>query len=71
MRSYVVVIERAAHNYSAYSPDVPGCVATGSTVNETVARFQEALTLHFIGLQEDGLPIPEPTSEVSRVNANV
>ena len=71
MRSYVVVIERAAHNYSAYSPDVPGCVSTGGTVEETVARFQEALQFHFVGMLEDGLPIPEPTSEVSRVPINI
>lgn len=71
MRSYVVVIERGAQNYSAYSPDVPGCVATGVTVDETVARFQQALTLHLQGLREDGLPLPEATSEVARVVANV
>ena len=67
MREYIVVIERAGHNYSAYSPDVPGCVATGPTVDEVVVRFKEALVLHFEGLREDGVPIPEPTSVVSRV----
>ena len=60
MRHYTVIIERGDHNYGAYAPDVPGCVATGSTVAETLAHFEEALGFHLDGLEADGLPIPEP-----------
>ena len=56
---FLVVIERAGDNYSAYSPDVPGCVATGDTREETEALMHEALQLHIEGLVEDGEPIPE------------
>lgn len=57
---YAVVIEKANGNYSAYAPDVPGCVATGATHDEVSARIREAIRFHFDGLREDGLPIPEP-----------
>lgn len=59
---YAIVIEKANGNYSAYAPDVPGCAATGATLEEVKQQIQEALEFHFEGLQEDGLPIPEPTS---------
>ena len=57
---YAVVIERAEHNYSAYVPDVDGCVATGDTVEEVTAQIAEALAFHFTGMAEDGDPIPLP-----------
>jgi predicted RNase H-like HicB family nuclease len=56
------VREKAAKNYSAYAPDVPGCIATGRTVAETVASMREALAFHFEGMIEDGQQIPDPTS---------
>ena len=60
MRKFLVVIERIdAGNYSAYSPDLPGCVATGSTREEVEQRMAEAMRLHVEGLREDRLPIPE------------
>ena len=62
MHKYLVVFEKANANYSAYSPDVPGCVATGKTRDETARNIVEALSLHIDGLSEDGLPIPEPSS---------
>ena len=62
MHTYLVVFEKANANYSAYSPDVPGCVATGKTRDETARNIVEALSLHIDGLSEDGLPIPEPSS---------
>ena len=62
MRRYVIVIEKAEGNYSAYSPDLPGCVATGRTPEETKARMREAIDLHLDGLAEDRLPIPEPSA---------
>jgi len=56
--SYAIVIENAGANFSAYSPDLPGCVATGATPEETESRMREAIELHLQGLAEDGLPIP-------------
>jgi predicted RNase H-like HicB family nuclease len=57
-----VVVEKAGDNYSAYCPDLPGCIATGSTPEETRANIHEAIELHLTGLREDHLPIPEPSS---------
>lgn len=64
---YAIVIEKAASNYSAYVPDLPGCVATGKTVEETEQQIREAIEFHLEGLREDGLPIPTPQSQVEYV----
>jgi predicted RNase H-like HicB family nuclease len=64
MKRYAIVIEKASTNYAAYVPDLPGCVATGATVEETESLLREAIDLHLDGLREDGLPIPEPASVV-------
>ena len=64
---YAIVIERASTNYSAFVPDLPGCVATGSTVEETEAQIREAIAFHIEGLREDGLPVPPPSSRVDYV----
>jgi predicted RNase H-like HicB family nuclease len=64
MKRYAIVIEKADSNYSAYVPDLPGCVATGSTVEETEELLREAINLHINGLREDGLEIPDPSSVV-------
>jgi len=56
---FLIVIEKAGKNYSAYSPDLPGCVATGSTREEAEERMHEAIELHVKGLIEDGLPLPK------------
>ena len=61
---YAVVIEKAELNYAAYVPDLPGCVATGQTLEETEKQIQEAIQLHLRGMREDGLPIPKPSSQV-------
>ncbi|MCA1573064.1 MAG: type II toxin-antitoxin system HicB family antitoxin [Acidobacteria bacterium] len=66
---YAIVIEKAEHNYAAYVPDLPGCVATGQTVEETEQQIREAIELHLRGMREDGLPIPEPSSRVDYVEA--
>ena len=66
---YAVVIEKAKENYSAYVPDLPGCVAAGDTVEETDQLIREAIEIHLKGMREDGLPIPEPTSRVNYVDA--
>jgi len=65
---YAVVIEKAAKNYSAYVPDLPGCVATGATVEETEQLIREAIELHLSGLRDDGAPIPQPSSQVDYVD---
>lgn len=59
---YTVVIEKATNNYSAYVPDLPGCVATGETLEEVKQMIAEAIEFHIEGMLEDGLPIPQPTS---------
>ena len=64
---YAVVIEKAEGNYSAYVPDLPGCVATGSTLVEVEAEIREAIAFHIEGLREDGLPIPASASQVEYV----
>lgn len=64
---YAIVIEKAAGNYSAYVPDLPGCVATGATMAEVEAEIREAITFHLDGLREDGLPAPPPVSQVEYV----
>jgi predicted RNase H-like HicB family nuclease len=62
---YAIVIEKAGDNYSAYVPDLPGCIATGATVSEVEAEMREAIAYHLEGLRADGLPAPQPASQVS------
>jgi predicted RNase H-like HicB family nuclease len=64
---YAIVIEKAENNYSAYVPDLPGCVATGTTIEETESQIREAIEFHLEGLREDGLPVPPPSSRVEYV----
>jgi len=66
---YAVVIEKANDNYSAYVPDLPGCVATGLTVELTEHEIRAAIRLHIEGLQADGLTVPAPTSLAEYVEA--
>lgn len=65
---YAIVIEKAAGNYSAYVPDLPGCVATGSTLAEVKHEIREAILVHLDGLRADGLPKPPSASEVEYVD---
>ncbi len=62
MKRFLIVIEKAGDNFSSYSPDLPGCVATGSTREDTEKNMYDAIEMHIQGLQEDNLPIPESTS---------
>jgi predicted RNase H-like HicB family nuclease len=72
VKRYAIVIEKAPSNYSAaYVPDLPGCVATGATVEETESLLREAIELHLKGMREDGLPIPQPTSVVEYLQVPV
>ncbi|MEN6350519.1 MAG: type II toxin-antitoxin system HicB family antitoxin [Syntrophomonas sp.] len=68
---YSIVIENAGKSYSAYSPDVPGCIATGKTISEAKENLQKALEFHIQGLKEDGLPVPEPASQVDYLTVSV
>jgi predicted RNase H-like HicB family nuclease len=68
---YAVVIERAGDNYSAYVPDLPGCIATGATLEQTEQLIREAIQFHLAGLREDGLPIPQASSQVDYVEVTV
>ena len=59
MYRFLVIIEKAENNYSAYSPDLPGCIATGQTREDTEQAMNEAIQMHVEGLRDDDLPIPE------------
>ena len=62
MHRFLIVIEKADGNYSAYSPDLPGCVATGATREEIERNMHEAIEMHVYGLREDDLPVPDSNS---------
>jgi len=64
---YAVVIEQAPTNFSAYVPDLPGCVATGATLEEVEALIRDAISFHIEGMREDGIQIPLPSSHVEYV----
>ena len=64
---YAVVMEKAQGNFSAYVPDLPGCVATGATISEVESQVREAIVFHLDGMREDGIPIPPPVSRVEYV----
>ena len=64
---YLIIIEKSETGYSAYSPDLPGCISTGSTTEETEKNMREAIEFHIDGLREEGYEIPEPTSRSSYV----
>jgi predicted RNase H-like HicB family nuclease len=66
---YAMIIEQGDRNFSAYLPDLPGCIATGKTIDEVRQNMTEAIELHLEGMREDGLPIPEPTSLADYVEA--
>jgi predicted RNase H-like HicB family nuclease len=66
---YAVVIERAGANYGAYVPDLPGCVATGDSIEEVEVNIRDAIRFHIEGLKEDRLPIPEPAARAAYVEA--
>jgi len=67
MHKYLVIFEKAGSNYSAYSPDIPGCIATGNTRKEAEKNIKEAISLHLEGLDSDGLPVPEPSSSTEYI----
>ena len=68
MSDYAVLYERGERNWSAYVPDLPGCIATGKTLEETERHIREAISFHLEGMKLDGEPIPEPTAEAGIVS---
>jgi predicted RNase H-like HicB family nuclease len=70
MHRFLVIIEKAEGNYSAYSPDLPGCISTGATREDAEQNMHEAIEMHVRGLMEDNLPIPETTSFAEYVAVN-
>ncbi|MGL4550646.1 MAG: type II toxin-antitoxin system HicB family antitoxin [Gemmataceae bacterium] len=71
MKRYAIVVEDAGTNLAAYVPDLPGCVATGDTLEEVERLIREAITIHIEGMVEDGLPVPPPSSRVEYVEVNI
>ncbi len=59
---YLIIIEKSETGYSAYSPDLPGCISTGTTPEETEANMKEAINFHIEGLKKEGQSVPEPSS---------
>lgn len=68
---FPVIIERARRNYSAYSPDLPGCIATGSSVKETLSRMRIAIKIHLEELKKEGSTIQEPSTKVKYLEISV
>ena len=68
---YPIIIEKAENNYSAYSPDLPGCVSTGATIKETLKRMRDAIQFHLEGLKKEGLDIPEPSTKVGYIEISI
>ncbi len=70
MRKYLIIIERGDTGYSAYSPDLPGCIASGRTLRETRSRMRGAMEMHVEGLRAQGLPVPEAQSTSAYVQVD-
>jgi len=71
MQKYIIIIEKTPNNYSAYCPDLPGCIATGATVEETIQRMKKAVEFHLEGLKREKLPIPQPSTEAVVIDVAV
>jgi predicted RNase H-like HicB family nuclease len=68
---YPIIIEKAENNYSAYSPDLPGCVSTGATIKETLKRMRDAIQFHLEEMKKEGLDIPEPSTKVGYIEISI
>ena len=68
MVKYTIIVEKAGKNYSAYCPDLPGCIATGYSMEETVSRMREAIKFHLEGLKEEKIDIPKPSTKVVSID---
>ncbi len=67
MHRFLIIIEKTKTNYSAYSPDLPGCVSTGKTRKQAASNMPAAIKLHLQGLKEDGLPVPKSTASAEYI----
>ena len=67
MYKYTIIIEKVEDNYSAYCPDLPGCIATGVTVEQATQKMKEAIEFHIEGLEREKMPIPEPSIEATSI----
>ncbi len=68
MKRYLTIVEPTERGFSAYSPDLPGCVGTGHTQEEVEANMREAIEFHIEGLRLEGYPVPEPSSESTYID---
>ena len=71
VREAIKLIEKDGENFSAYSPDLPGCAATGHTISETMRRMREAIRLHIDGMTAEGVPVPPPSTRVEYIEISV
>lgn len=71
MFRYPIIIEKTKNNYSAYSPDLPGCAATGATMKETLSRMRSAIKFHLEGLRNEGSEILEPSTKVKYIEISL
>ncbi len=71
MYKYTVIVEKAEDNYSAYCPDLPGCIATGNSVDDAIGRLRGAIEFHLEGMKKEGLSIPKPTTTASSIEITV
>lgn len=71
MPEYTIIIEKAKGNYSAYCPDLPGCIATGSTIEETIERMKEAIKFHIEELKKEEITIPEPFTKAVSIEVAI
>jgi predicted RNase H-like HicB family nuclease len=71
MKKFAVVVEKGPNNYSAYVPDLPGCISTGTTLAEIESNIREAIEFHIEGMIEDGEQVPEPSSQAIEVEVSV
>ena len=68
---YPIVIERAGSNYSVYCPDLPGCVATGKTIQEASRQAKKAISFHLDGMKKEGIPFPVPSSKIEYISISL
>ncbi len=71
MYRYPIIIERSKRNYSAFSPDLPGCVATGATIKETLSNMRSAIKFHVEGLKKEGAEILQPSTKVKYIEISI
>jgi predicted RNase H-like HicB family nuclease len=71
MYRYPIIIEKAGENYSAYCPDLPGCIATGKTVRDASLQAKKAIRFHLAGMKKEGIPVPIPSSKIEYISISI